>query len=60
MAIMGKVGIELTKEQALQMADIIPLKLPSMDSLIPEIKLELQLPDISNLVNIGEIKLPRI
>ena len=42
------------------MTDIIPLKLPSMDSLIPEIKLELQLPDISNLVNIGEIKLPRI
>lgn len=60
MSSMSKLGVELTRDAALSMTDMIPLKLPSLDSLIPKIELELQLPDLSSLTSVGTITLPRL
>lgn len=57
---MSKLGVELTRDAALSMTDMIPLKLPSFDSLIPKIELELQIPDLSSLTSMGTISLPRL
>ena len=60
MSSMSKLGVELSRDAALSMIDMIPLKLPSFDSLIPKIELELQIPDLSSLTGMGTISLPRL
>lgn len=60
MSSMSKIGVDLTRDAALSMTDMIPLKLPPLDSLIPKIELELQLPELSSLASMGTITLPRL
>lgn len=60
MSSMSKLGIELSRDAALSMSDMIPIKLPSFDSLIPKIELDLQIPDLSSLTSMGTISLPRL
>lgn len=55
---MAKLGVECDTTMAEGMSSMIPS--PSIESLLPEIKIELQLPNLSNLADVGEISLPRL
>ena len=60
MAVFAKTGIECTHDTAMAVADTIPH--PSIDSLLPsfEIDLQIELPNMSGMVSIEKVSLPRL
>lgn len=54
----AKMGIDVTNEMSDALAESIPH--PTIEPLLPEIKLNIELPDLSNLSEIGQISIPRL
>ena len=57
-SICAKLGVECDNNTAELLAEAIPH--PLIDSLLPKTNLDLQLPDISNLAEIGQVTIPRL
>ena len=57
-SICAKLGVECDNKTAELLTETIPH--PSIDSLLPKTNLDLQLPDISNLAEIGQVTIPRL
>ena len=57
-AVFAKLGQNISRDQAMPLADAIPH--PDIESLLPSINIELNLPDLMNLGEIKEVKIPRI
>lgn len=56
---MGGIPVDSVSESTIKsFTDLIPH--PPIDSFLPPIQIELELPDVSNLTDIGEITLPRL
>ena len=58
MAVFAKLGQDCDKDTAMLFADLIPH--PELDSMLPKINIDLELPDVSSLLNIGTVRLPRL
>jgi hypothetical protein len=54
----AKVGIDCDETFIAIMQDLIPH--PSLDSMLPSINIEIDIPDVSELINIGTVRLPRL
>ena len=54
----AKLGQTLTNDAADALADAIPN--PSIEPYLPSVKLDLEIPDLSNMSEVGQISIPRL
>ena len=57
-SVSAKLGIEMSDAVADGLAEAIPH--PAIESFLPEIQLDIELPDLSNLAEIGQVSIPRL